>query len=119
MEISWREGLVSRIFDTDELDYCRCLSDEEKCGDRSDEFPHKSPKAFQMEECDLFRNGDLKSPEFLEHEPEVLGKGNKALSPVGTNICAESISTDAGRLVASEDSIGHLATKTNCLMFEW
>ncbi|CBI24759.3 unnamed protein product, partial [Vitis vinifera] len=30
MRISWREGLISRIFEMDELDCCRCLSDEEE-----------------------------------------------------------------------------------------
>ncbi|KAL3506973.1 hypothetical protein ACH5RR_032355 [Cinchona calisaya] len=104
MRISWREGLASRIFDIDELDCCRCSSDEEHNGDGSDEFKNKSSKAFGMKEHDSFRHVGLRSPEFLEQEPEILGKGKKALSPVRPNIWAESISTDAGGLVASEDS---------------
>ncbi|XP_027118018.2 uncharacterized protein [Coffea arabica] len=108
MRISWREGLVSRILDTDELDCCRCLSDEENYGDRSDELQHKSPKACGT---DSLTNGNPRSPEFLEHEPEILIKGKEALSLVGTNICAESISTDAGGLVASGDSDWTLSYK--------
>ncbi|KAK4566051.1 hypothetical protein RGQ29_002304 [Quercus rubra] len=30
MRISWREGLASRIYEMDEFDCCRCLSDEEE-----------------------------------------------------------------------------------------
>jgi hypothetical protein len=47
MRISWREGLMSRIFDTDEFDCCRCLSDEEKDVGQSDELHMKSPMAFE------------------------------------------------------------------------
>lgn len=111
MRISWREGLVSRSLDADELDCCRCLSDEENYGDRSDELQHKSPKACGLEERDSLTNGNLRSPEFLDHEPEILRKGKEALPLVGTNICAESISTDAGGLVSSEDSDWTLSYK--------
>nr|POE52423.1 hypothetical protein CFP56_72453 [Quercus suber] len=48
MRISWREGLASRIYEMDEFDCCRCLSDEEEdaSGCNGDQLKsHCSPEA--------------------------------------------------------------------------
>lgn len=44
LRISWRDGLVSRIFEMDEYDFCKCLSDDEDAtGSDIDLKLHKSP----------------------------------------------------------------------------
>ncbi|KAF6137508.1 hypothetical protein GIB67_031787 [Kingdonia uniflora] len=100
MKISWREGLISRIFDMDELDCCRCLSDEEE-----------DVKFFGRElDCnvqnDLSLAAYLASPEFQSEEPKIDKKGKRILSPQRPSAsCAESISTDGGGLfITSGDS---------------
>ncbi|XP_061371017.1 uncharacterized protein LOC133313636 [Gastrolobium bilobum] len=74
MRISWREGLMSQLYEVDEFDCCRCLSDEE---DLDHDYGSKR----------------LSGPQ------EIDGPGKPALISCS---CAESISTDGGSLVASD-----------------
>lgn len=77
LRISWREGLVSRAFEIDEPDCCRCLSDDEEDGNR----------------CSNLKNEEDYNPNGASD-----GEGKEKFC------CAESISTDGGGLVASGDS---------------
>lgn len=109
MRISWREGLASQILDADELDCCRCLSDEEKEEEEEDiGYPDNklsSPKTFDESISSEppktpFENDGPNSPEFLDQEPMISGKDK--LSAAQHNACgAESMSIDAGGLVSS------------------
>ncbi|XP_026432350.1 uncharacterized protein LOC113329725 [Papaver somniferum] len=108
LRVSWREGLVSRIFDMDELDSYRWLSDE------AEEVSLSGNKQFSSADLDCevdmsleSLDGELvnitKSPEFLSEEPEIIGK-IKLNSPQKPRSCAESMSTEGGGLIASGDS---------------
>ncbi|KAK4421927.1 hypothetical protein Salat_2143400 [Sesamum alatum] len=127
MSISWRDGLVSRIQETDEFDCC-CLSDEDVDADgchgeqvrlyeptesgegkesylsiNSGQKSYPGAKSGEHEENDPGIDIDI-SPMFIEYEPCVSARGNKRSSSHSPNICAESICTDGGGLVASGDS---------------
>ncbi|XP_039023435.1 uncharacterized protein LOC120156089 isoform X2 [Hibiscus syriacus] len=82
MRISWREGLVSRIFEMDEFDSCRCLSDEEE-----DLNVNNQSHDINVDSGNVDGNGISKE---------------KLHSPL--RLYAESISTDGGGLARSEDS---------------
>ncbi|GMY33029.1 cell wall protein RBR3 [Fagus crenata] len=116
MRISWREGLVSRIYEMDEFDCCRCLSDEEEdasgCnGDRLKS--HWSPEA----NVDVGSNQKLASnamsTEFVDNEPGTNGKGKEQFPSQLRCSCVESISTDGGGLDASKDSDWSLCYKNH------
>ncbi|KAL0392415.1 UNVERIFIED_CONTAM: hypothetical protein Sradi_2464300 [Sesamum radiatum] len=127
MRISWRDGLASRIQETDEFDWC-CLSEEDvdadgchaeqvtlhqpiksgedkeiylssNCGGKS----YPEAKSGEDEENDPGIDIDI-SPMLSEYEPCISARGKKRLSSHRPNICAESICTDGGGLVASGDS---------------
>lgn len=113
MRVSWREGLESRIFEMDEFDSCRCLSDEEEdlnvnCSDLS-----KSPQSLKINvdvgNVPTLTNNACGSTKFPDAESiEKLG------SPVQLQCShAESISSDAGVLARSEDSDWNLFYKNN------
>ncbi|KAK9288770.1 hypothetical protein L1049_017234 [Liquidambar formosana] len=107
MRISWREGLVSRLFEMDELDCCRCLSDEEEdakdCS--NDQFkPHLNPKLTDDVRSDQSLTNTFGSPKFVDHGPGIGGKGKENFPLQKSSLCAESISTDGGGLVVSGDS---------------
>ncbi|KAK1379438.1 putative serine/threonine-protein kinase nek3 [Heracleum sosnowskyi] len=102
--ISWREGLVSQIFEMDDLDCCRFMSDDESDAEGSSEYLLKLCHESQGEENDRLSIGGLRSPQFLDHEPEIGSKGNGKSSSLIPSSCAESICTDGGGLVASRDS---------------
>ncbi|XP_022742316.1 uncharacterized protein LOC111293702 isoform X2 [Durio zibethinus] len=110
MRISWREGLVSRIFEMDEFDGCRCLSDEEEDLNVNSSDPCKSCQSLEIN-VDLGNIPTLTnacgSTEFLDGESK-----EKLHSPVQCS-CAESISTDGGGLARSEDSDWNLCYKNN------
>ncbi|GLT89331.1 hypothetical protein SLE2022_073170 [Rubroshorea leprosula] len=116
MRISWREGLASRIFEMDELDSCRCLSEEEE------DFKINSNdqlKSFQNPEInidmvnDLSLNDAFGSAEFVDSELTTERKCKERLPSVLTYSCAESISTDGGGLVSSEESNWSLCYKNS------
>lgn len=105
MRISWRDGIVSQTFEIDDLDCCRCLSDDENGGycytnAKTNVVVESSPN----EENDLIPESGSQSPEFLEHKHE-LSRNGKLRSPLPeANSCAESIQTEGGGLVSSADS---------------
>ncbi|OUZ99299.1 hypothetical protein BVC80_717g18 [Macleaya cordata] len=107
MRISWREGLVSRIFDMDELDCCRWLSDEEEdvglCGNNqlNSDFDCKLDRSVEDNPSLV---GATACPEFMSEEPGIKGKGKINSPSQLPSSCAESISTDGGGLIASGDS---------------
>ena len=96
MRISWCEGLASEIVEADEFDCCCCLSEEEIDGDKACTVVGSVER-----KDDGFRIGNELSPVILDYEPAE-GKG-KSFS-IGSNACAESICTDGGGLLASDDS---------------
>ncbi|XP_077210475.1 GPI-anchored adhesin-like protein [Tasmannia lanceolata] len=113
VRISWREGLVSRIFDMDEPDFCQWLSEEEdnfdSCGNnqcKSDfglEFDLNLRNSTLSDENDMQLIEGFGSPEFIYDERG--DRKSKAKLPQLEPIsCAESISTEGGGLVASDDS---------------
>lgn len=104
MRISWREGLASQIFEIDDLDCCRFMSDEENDAEGNSKYLLKICQESQGEHNDRLSTGGLRSPEFLDHEPDIGSKGKGKLSSSKANSCAESICTDGGGLVASRDS---------------
>ena len=107
MRISWREGLVSRIFEMDELDCCRCLSDEGEDSNGCNADQRKSPLSPGRNVHvgnDQILIADSGSPEFLDQKPGADRKGKEEVLPQRPIACAESISTDGGGLVASGDS---------------
>ncbi|RXI05515.1 hypothetical protein DVH24_017557 [Malus domestica] len=113
MRISWREGLMSRIYDMDEDDCCRCLSDEEEdingCGkDPLNEDASQSPEI-------NVHVGEDENVTYKFRMAEVLDDGGVGGKDEGggirpkssSRVCAtvESISTDGGGgLLASGDS---------------
>lgn len=105
MRISWRDGIVSRIFGIDDLDCYRCLSDDENGGYRyTNAKTNAGVDSSPHEENDLLPEGGSQSPEFLEHKHE-LSRNGKLKSPLPeANLCAESILTEGGGLVSSADS---------------
>ncbi|GAV67155.1 hypothetical protein CFOL_v3_10664 [Cephalotus follicularis] len=114
MRISWREGLMSRIFEMDEFDSCRCLSDEDEDVNGScDEKLRfcQSPELNINAEKDNYLTNGCGSEEFLDNEPIVDGNSKDRHPPLIACSCAESISTDGGGLIASGDSDWSLCYK--------
>ncbi|GMI77444.1 hypothetical protein like AT2G43990 [Hibiscus trionum] len=95
MRISWREGLVSRIFEMDEFDRCRCLSDEEE--------------DLNLNDQSLEINVDTGNVPTSRDGNESKGKLH---SPLQCSY-AESISTDGGGLAQSTDSDWNLCYKNS------
>ncbi|ONK79726.1 uncharacterized protein A4U43_C01F9430 [Asparagus officinalis] len=105
LRISWRDGLVSRIFEMGELDYCQCLSDNEEnasCVEGENKRDTKNKSLVLEEETNKHIQSGSGSFEFpfggigvQENEAKV--------GPPGSNLCAESFSTDGG-LISSGDS---------------
>ncbi|KAA8532182.1 hypothetical protein F0562_006675 [Nyssa sinensis] len=114
MRISWRDGLMSRIFEMDELDCCRCLSDDENDsnGCRNDQLKsHWSDELIVDVGNDQIFNNDFGSPEIVNHKLKLYVKGEEKSPLQRANSCAESICTDGGGLVASGDSDWTLSYK--------
>ncbi|KAG9446871.1 hypothetical protein H6P81_012999 [Aristolochia fimbriata] len=106
VRISWREGLVSRIFEMDELDCCHWQSEEEDYDLFKPDFRLSiSPdlrSSVLSEENDPQLTSGCGSSEYVDNrESNGKSKLGAPLDPCG---CAESISTDGGGLVASGDS---------------
>ncbi|KAL6976076.1 hypothetical protein U1Q18_024870 [Sarracenia purpurea var. burkii] len=121
MRISWRDGLASRIFEMDEFDCCRCLSDDEdddvsEC--RNDDYKSSPSHELNVDIGDLktFSNS-FGSPEVAGDEPEIDREGKEKFSLKRSNPCAESICTDGGGLVASGDSDWQLCYKNQLFEF--
>ncbi|KAK6930410.1 hypothetical protein RJ641_004504, partial [Dillenia turbinata] len=104
MRISWREGLASRIFDMDEMDCCRCLSDDD------DDVNVCNVEAENKQDF----SSDFGSFETIGHESRTTGEIRKSF-PHRNNSCSESISIDGGGLVASGDSDWTICYKNRLL----
>ncbi|KAG2728311.1 hypothetical protein I3760_01G199300 [Carya illinoinensis] len=116
MRISWRDGLVSRIYEMDDFDCCRCLSDEEKdangCSDNQLKSC-RSPDANVDVASDQTLTNNSRSTEYLDNEPRTEGNSKEQFPSQISCPCAESISTDGGGLVASRDSDWTLCYKNH------
>ncbi|CAL1365746.1 unnamed protein product [Linum trigynum] len=104
VRISWRDGLVSRIFEMDELDCCcKCLSDEEE--DLEDE-PHQTHKIDLDIEDIRTSNASIESS--AEGQHHVLdGKAEDGLllpAKVSCDLPAESMNISTDALFRSDDS---------------
>ncbi|XP_022969790.1 uncharacterized protein LOC111468888 [Cucurbita maxima] len=112
MRVSWREGLMSRIYEMDEFDSCRCLSDNEEenadtCSISLSDILKKTPLKHNDCEADpIICNSSCSSRLLVNEEAEEYEKSNEVAC-----CCAESISTDGGGLMASGDSDWHLCYK--------
>ncbi|CAK7325011.1 unnamed protein product [Dovyalis caffra] len=116
MRISWREGLVSRIFEMDEFDCCRYLSDEEDDGNvcKIDcSKSHKSPELDVDAATDHISISGFGSTEYVTKEQGTGKKTKEGLPSQAPCSCAESISTDGGGLVCSDDSDWTLCYKNH------
>ncbi|KAB5548538.1 hypothetical protein DKX38_011944 [Salix brachista] len=116
MRISWREGLVSRIFEMDEFDCCRYLSDEEDDGSAciiDCSKSHKSPEINVDAATDRISINGYRSTEYVMKEQGTGDKTKDSLPSQPPCSCAESISTDGGGLVCSDDSDWTLCYKNH------
>ncbi|XP_050204016.1 uncharacterized protein LOC126654022 [Mercurialis annua] len=119
MRISWREGLSSRIFEMDEFDSCRCLSDEEddasanECKDDCLNVQSCSDPNVHTVNEQTSTNCGSSCTDFIEDGHEIRVKLKKEIVPQVSCSCAESISTDAGGLVRSDDSDWTLCYKNH------
>ncbi|XP_042481580.1 uncharacterized protein LOC122062020 [Macadamia integrifolia] len=117
MRISWRDGLVSHVFEMEKSDYCCRLPYEEEeaealtcCGNgqlKSDLHHGVS----QTAKDDLTLNDYFKPLEFAYEEPAIDGEDKVKIPPQRSNVCAESISIEGGGLVTSNDSDWSLCFK--------
>ncbi|KAF8041482.1 hypothetical protein BT93_A0166 [Corymbia citriodora subsp. variegata] len=108
LRISWRDGLVSRIFEMDEYDFCKCLSDDEDAtGSHIDLKLHKSPAHdvnTQNVAAENVNDNTLGSNHFVDEKHETGQKVEDIHSPHKQFESAESISFDGGGLLASTSS---------------
>lgn len=133
MRISWCDVLASKTAGTDEFDCCCCLSDEEIEGDESLTEVAEEKETCQSNDSGLrnyigdasvenkedgFRIENEFSPVLLDYEPCIPagGKGKSSSSLPSPDACAESICTDGGGLVASDDSDWTYFQETACFM---
>lgn len=113
--ISWREGLISRIFETGDLDCCQWLSDdednvnclredkEESVFDCSFELNNNKGLAWDEGSNQNIATGSG-SFEFNHGGVGAEISEAKAPPPPGPMPCAESISMESGGLISSSDS---------------
>jgi hypothetical protein len=92
--ISWRKGLVSRMFDMGDLDCCKWLSDDE-------EAPVLSHNSLHKEGQDNPTGGGFGSVEFSYIDDELNNDCKTCPNPVGV---AESMRAEGFELVSSDDS---------------
>ncbi|KAF7837511.1 putative serine/threonine-protein kinase nek3 [Senna tora] len=105
MRISWRDGLMSQLYELNEFDCCKCLSDDEDLANyrSSNESPvHHGPRAKNEVDCDRRLNSDVNIAETDDNEIRSEGLVKEIFAGV-VSCSAESISTDGGGLVASRD----------------
>ncbi|KAF9603115.1 hypothetical protein IFM89_033840 [Coptis chinensis] len=99
MRISWRDGLVNRIFEMDDLDCCRLLSDEEE-----EEEENISCKLDENVVLDQSLSDKVLENEVVSEQPETDKPFNGKVLEISSS-CAESISTEGGgELITSRDS---------------
>lgn len=116
MRVSWREGLISQIYEMDDFDCCRCLSDEEEDTFRCSNDQLKSCQSSNVKGNDQISTNESWSVKVLDNDVEVYGKCKESLPPGRPQLscpCAESISTDGGSLLASGDSDWTLCYKND------
>lgn len=109
IRISWREGLASRIFEMDEFDSCRYLSEDD---DEDVKGCHTNDQSKSCHNAELHSNmgngeilkNDSRTIDFEHTEMETEEKGETRLPYQISHSWAESISTDGGDLAASGDS---------------
>ncbi|XP_048127871.1 uncharacterized protein LOC115739073 [Rhodamnia argentea] len=107
--ISWRDGLVTRIFEMDEYDFCKCMSDDEDAsGSHIDLELHRSPahgvNIQNSASENVNDNNTLGSDQFVDEKKETGEKVEGMHSPQKRSELAESISFDGGGLLASTSS---------------
>ncbi|KAF5187248.1 Gpi-anchored adhesin-like protein [Thalictrum thalictroides] len=98
MRISWRDGVVSRIFEIDDLDCCRLLSDDEE------------------EDISCKNGANVVENDVTPNEPvSELHENDKQQCNVNvfekSNSCAESINAEGGEVNTSSDSDWNLCYK--------
>ncbi|XP_020223021.1 uncharacterized protein LOC109805375 isoform X2 [Cajanus cajan] len=101
MRVSWREGLMSQLYELDEFDCCRCLSDEEEIANDSGTDRFSGPQVNVETNDGKKLNSDVGITETEDNELEIDGLGKDNISALISCSGAESISTDGGGLVAS------------------
>ncbi|KMT15584.1 hypothetical protein BVRB_3g059340 [Beta vulgaris subsp. vulgaris] len=82
VRISWREGLASRIFEMDELECCRCFSDEEDDANGSSDpsASYSCPEVADIN-CNKFAADASETTKLLHSESRINPKGaEKSLS---------------------------------------
>ncbi|XP_056172783.1 uncharacterized protein LOC130139576 [Syzygium oleosum] len=109
LRISWRDGLVNRIFEMDENDFCKCLSDDEDAtGSHIDLKLHESPthnvNTQNVAAENVNDNITLGSNHFVDEKHETGQKVEDMHSPQKQFESVESISFDGGGLLASTSS---------------
>lgn len=106
MRISWREGLMSQLYEMDDVDCCKCLSDEEELANdcNSNELSiYHGPKVNDKVDFDQKLSSDVKTTETDDKELRIEGLGKEIFPGLVSCSVAESISTDGTGLVASRD----------------
>ncbi|TKY51851.1 hypothetical protein E2542_SST23370 [Spatholobus suberectus] len=103
MRISWREGLMSQLYESDEFDHCRCLSDAEDIVNDSGINGFSGPQVNVETNDGKKLNSDVGITETEDNELEIDGLGKDKFPALISCSGAESISTDGGGLVASGD----------------
>ncbi|CAL5336905.1 unnamed protein product [Camellia sinensis] len=107
MRISWRDGLVSRIFEMDEFNCCRCLSDDEndvrECSNGKSKSSPSHDLNIDVGNAAILSNG-FEFPVVVGHESKSDEEGKQKFHMQRSNSCAESICIEGGELVASGDS---------------
>ncbi|KAI4317989.1 hypothetical protein L6164_025805 [Bauhinia variegata] len=105
MRISWRDGLMSRLYELDEFDCCRYLSDEEDLAD--DYSCSKSPiplgPQLNAEDDNKKLNNVVGATDIDVNEMGIDGLGKENFPTLVSCSGAESISTDGDGLVSSRD----------------
>lgn len=105
VRISWREGLMSQLYEMDEFDCCKCLSDEEDLANDCDSHElgiHHGPQVNEVD-CDKNLNIDVKTTGTDDKEPRIGELGREIFPGLVSCSVAESISTDGSGLVVSRD----------------
>ncbi|XP_027366759.1 uncharacterized protein LOC113873016 [Abrus precatorius] len=103
MRISWREGLMSQLYELDEFDCCRCLSDEEDITNDRGINSLSGPQVNVEIDGGKKLNNDAGITESEDNELEIDGFGKENFPALMSCSGAEFISTDGGGLVASRD----------------
>ncbi|XP_021774739.1 uncharacterized protein LOC110738655 [Chenopodium quinoa] len=97
VRISWREGLSSRIFDMDELDCCRCFSDEENDADECNNpcESYTPPQVADTDSNKILDNAFV--PNVLAHNKDNISQEDIERSPSkGTNSPCHDSSSGGG-----------------------